>query len=171
MRTIILLIITVTFFVSGVQGQKIFCSSDDSVFLIDVVAMRKINLLPKEKKWCWTEGKFVFNDSVSTLYRYCICKKKTIVKEFVFDALSYDIESQKEYDISAEQIDEYRYNYQYKDSQYRFNNSILRNNGDFFDIFIHEGDLGRTQIRYKNGFEIPNNKLICERWHVRRHSD
>ncbi len=173
MRLFHILLISLILSISSVQGQKILYSTVDSVCLIDISTKQKYALLPKEKSYLWIDGKFEIREGYGIFYRYQNDFKNNtlLVKEYSFDTLTYKMLDIKDYCVLAERINNYRYYYQYKDSRFRFNNNIFLKTDTGFVIFIPEEDLGKTQIRFKNGFEISDDKLICERWHVKHHSD
>ncbi|MBP5413211.1 MAG: hypothetical protein J6Y47_08165 [Bacteroidales bacterium] len=173
MRLFPILLISLILSISSVQGQKILYSTVDSVCLIDISTKQKYALLPKEKSYLWIEGKFEIREGYGIFYRYQNDFKNNtlLVKEYSFDTLTYKMLDLKDYCVLAERENHYWYHYQYKDSRFRFNNNILLKTDTGCVIFIPEEDLGKTQIRFKRGFEISDDKLICERWHVKHHSD
>ncbi|MBP5502577.1 MAG: hypothetical protein J6Y24_07295 [Bacteroidales bacterium] len=173
MRLFHILLISLILSISSVQGQKILYSTVDSVCLIDISTKQKYALLPKEKSYLWIEGKFEIREGYGIFYRYQNDFKNNtlLVKEYSFDTLTYKMLDLKDYCVWAERENHYWYHYQYKDSRFRCYNNIYLKTDTGFVKFISEEDLGKTQIRFQNGFEISDNKLICERWHVKHHSD
>ena len=173
MKRFIFLLISLALFTSSVHGQKILCSTADSVYLIDISTKQKYNLLPNEKSYRWSDGKFMIKEGNGIFYRYKTDYKThtLLVKEYYFDTLTYKMTDLKEYCVLEEKEKNYWYHYQYKDSRFRCYNNIYLKTDTGFVKFISEEDLGKTQIRFQNGFEISDNKLICERWHVKHHSD
>ena len=169
MRIVLLLCFIFSFLT--VSGQKVLYSSEDSIILIDVTRNLTFNLLPKDNKLCWIDGKFAFDNNICVLFRYNYCKTNTIVKEFKFDTLTYTLIDQIEYTTLGHQEDKYNYNYQHPNSNFIFYGNIFMKQDTGLVVFKPSIDMGKTQIKYYNGFEIHNNKLICERWHVKHHSD
>lgn len=174
MKRFIFLLISLALFTSSVLGQKILYSTVDSVCLIDISTKQKYALLPKGKSYLWIEGKFEIREGNGIFYRYQNDFKNNtlLVKEYSFDTLTYKMLDLKDYCVLAERINNYRYYYQYKDSsRYLCYNNIYLKTDTGFVKFISEEDLGKTQIRFKRGFEKSDGKLLCERWHVKHHSD
>lgn len=174
MKRFIFLLISLALFTSSVHGQKILCSTADSVYLIDISTKQKYNLLPNEKSYRWSDGKFMLKEGNGIFYRYKTDYKThtLLVKEYYFDTLTYKTTDLKEYSDLEERWKNYWYHYQGKDSsRYLCYNNIYLKTDTGFVKFIPEEDLGKTQIRFKRGFEKSDGKLICERWHVKHHSD
>ena len=173
MRLVSILLINLILSISSVQGQKILYSTVDSVCLIDINTKQKYALLPNDKSYLWIDGKFEIREGNGIFYRYKSDYKTNtlLVKEYSFDTLTYKMLDLKDYCVLKERENKYWSYYQYKDSRFRFNNNILLKTDTSFVVFIPEEDLGKSQKRFINGFEISDEKLICERWHVKHHSD
>ncbi len=138
MKLSIIFILSIVIFASSVQAQKLLYSTIDSVYLIDISTKQKYNLLPREKSYLWTDGKFLIKEGNGIFYLYKTDYKNhtLLVKEYFFDTLTYKMTDLKEYCVLEEKEKNYWYHYQYKDSRFRCYNNIYLKNETSFMKFI-----------------------------------